>query len=112
MTCPVQHEIITGALLPLCKRHIDNKTTNILFHDYYADYYEKFGIDRSEMMIVMPQVLAVDVLSGCDKLEYFGEHDTCDNSVSTDVNSGLSTDTNTDVSTDTSTNESNGTDEH
>lgn len=107
MTCPVQHEIITGALLPLCKRHIDNKTTNILFHDYYADYYEKFGIDRSEMMIVMPQVLAVDVLSGCDKLEYFGEHDTCDSGVRTN-DSGV----NTSPSTSPSTNESNGIDEH
>lgn len=111
MTCPVQHEIITGALLPLCKRHIDNKTTNILFHDYYADYYEKFGIDRSEMMIVMPQVLAVDVLSGCDKLEYFGEHDTCDDGNCSGVSTN-STSVNTSPSTSPSTNESNGIDEH
>lgn len=78
MTCPVQHEIIVGALTPLLRRHINHRETNILFHDYYYDYYRKFGIDRSEMMVVMSNVMSVDVLSGCDKLKYFGEQSTDD----------------------------------
>lgn len=75
MTAPVQHSIITGAYLPILKQKIDLRETNILFHDYYPELYEPLGIKRDEMMILMPQVMTVDILSGLDKLKYIGESD-------------------------------------
>lgn len=73
MTCPVQHEIPVGALIPLMKRLVNVREVNLYFHDYYTELYERFGLDRSEMMVVMPAVMSVDVLSGCDQLKYIGE---------------------------------------
>lgn len=73
MSCPIQHEIPVGALMPLLKRIINLHETNLQFHDNYPDIYKRFGIDRSEMMVIMPSVMCVDVLSGCDKLKYIGE---------------------------------------
>ena len=73
MSCPVQHEIPVSAMLPILKRYIDLRETRLQFHDNYPDVYQRFGIDRAEMMIVMPAVMSVDVLSACDKLKYIGE---------------------------------------
>lgn len=73
MSCPIQHDIIVGAIIPLLKRKMNYKEANIQFHDYYVDDYKRFGIDRSEMMAVMPAIMTVDVLVGCDKLEYIDE---------------------------------------
>lgn len=73
MTVPVQHSIITGAYLPILKEEVDLRETNILFHDYYPELFEPLGIKRDEMMIVMPQVMTVDILSGLDKLHYVDE---------------------------------------
>ena len=75
MSCPVQHEIPVSAMLPILKRYIDLRQTRLQFHDNYPEVYQRFGIDRSEMMIVMPSVMSVDVLAGCDKLKYIGEDD-------------------------------------
>ena len=73
MTAPIQHNIITGAYLPIIKREINLTDSNILFHDNYPEKYERFGITRDELMILMPQVMGVDVLSGIDKLKYVDE---------------------------------------
>ena len=73
MTTPVQHNIITGAYLPLLKRQFDLKQTNINFVDNYPKIFKRFGITRDEMMILMPQVMSVDVLSGLDTLKYINE---------------------------------------
>lgn len=73
MSCPIQHEIPVGALMPILKRTVNLREANLQFHDNYPDIYKRFGIDRSEMMIVMPSVMGVDVLSGCDKLKYIDE---------------------------------------
>ena len=73
MSCPIQHEIPTAAIVPLLKRIVNQRETNLLFHDYYPEIYKRFGIDRAEMMVVMPAVMGVDVLSACDKLKYIGE---------------------------------------
>ena len=73
MTAPIQHNICTGAYLPIIKREVDIKDTNILFQDMYPKMYERFGISRDEMMILMPQVMTVDVLAGLDKLKYVDE---------------------------------------
>lgn len=73
MTYPVQHEIPVGVMLPILKRYIDLRETRLQFHDYYPEVYQRFGIDRAEMMIIMPSVMGVDVLAGCDKLKYIGE---------------------------------------
>ena len=73
MTTPIQHNIITGAYLPIIKREFNLKETYINFQDNYAKYFKHFGITRDEMMILMPQVMSVDVLSGIDVLKYIGE---------------------------------------
>lgn len=73
MSCPMQHEFPVGGLVPLFRRFIDRKDTNVLFHDYYVEYYQRFGITRDEMMCIMPAVMTVDVLSGCDVLKYVDE---------------------------------------
>ena len=73
MTAPIQHNIITGAYLPIIKREFDQKETYITFQDNYSKKFKRFGISRDEMMILMPQVMGVDVLSGMDKLKYIDE---------------------------------------
>lgn len=75
MTAPIQHNICCGAYLPLLKREVDLKDTFILFHDNYPLLYQRLGITRDEMMILMPQVMRVDPLSGLDMLKYVGEDD-------------------------------------
>lgn len=75
MTAPIQHNICTGAYLPLLKSEVDIKETSILFHDNYPTLYKRLGLTRDEMMILMPQVMTVDVLAGLDKLKYVGEKD-------------------------------------
>lgn len=73
MTAPIQHNIITGAYLPIIKREFNQKETYITFQDNYPKFFKRFGISRDEMMILMPQVMSVDVLSGSDKLKYIDE---------------------------------------
>ena len=73
MSVPVQHNICTGAYLPILKRIINLRDTNILFEDKYPKIYRRLGITRDEMMILMPQVMGVDVLSGLDQLKYVDE---------------------------------------
>ena len=73
MSCPMQHEFPVGGLLPIFRRYLNLRESNILFHDYYTEFYKRFGITRDEMMCIMPTALSVDVLSACDKLEYIDE---------------------------------------
>ena len=75
MSTPVQHCLITGAYLPIIKRRVNLCSTYIQFQDNYPSEYKRFGIGRDEMMILMPQVMGVDVLSGLDKLKYVGEEE-------------------------------------
>ena len=75
MTAPVQHNIITGAYLPILKRQFNLKETFISFQDNYPSVFKRFGITRDEMMILMPQVMSVDVLSGMDTLKYIDEEE-------------------------------------
>lgn len=76
MTTPVQHCLITGGYLPIILREFDRKTTNLVFKDNFPTFFERFGITRDEMMILMPQVMSVDVLSGLETLRYVGEEET------------------------------------
>lgn len=73
MTTPVQHCIITGAYMPIIKRTIDNHESHLAFVDNYQKMYERFGVTRDEMMVLMPAVMSVDVLAGMDVLRYVGE---------------------------------------
>ena len=73
MTAPIQHNIITGAYLPILKQQVDLKDTYITFQDNYPTIYKRFGVSRDELMVLMPQVMSVDVLSGLDKLNYVDE---------------------------------------
>lgn len=73
MTTPVQHGIITGCYLPIIIREFNRRETNLTFKDNYPTFFKRFGITRDEMMVLMPQVMRVDVLSGLDTLEYVDE---------------------------------------
>ena len=73
MTVLIQHAIITGAYIPLIKREFDQKQTYITFQDNYPSTFKRYGISRDEMMVLMPQIMSVDPLSGTDKLTYIGE---------------------------------------
>jgi hypothetical protein len=70
------HGLITGAYYPLIFREQNSekinmhKEANRLFEDKYFKSFAKLGIDRHEMMIVMPQLMAVDVLSQNEVLNY------------------------------------------
>lgn len=74
MSCPIQHAIPVSGLIPLYRRYMDYQNTNLLFHDYFVEKYKRLGITRDEMMCIMPSLMNVDVLSGCDKLIYIGEN--------------------------------------
>lgn len=73
MTTPVQHGIITGAYMPIIKRVVDNHESYLTLRDNYPEVYERFGVTRDEMMVLMPAVMSVDVLAGMDVLRYVGE---------------------------------------
>lgn len=73
MSSPMQHEIPVGGLLPILRRSLNLHSTNLLFHDYYIDFYQRFGITRDEMMRIMPSAMCVDVLAGTSKLKYVDE---------------------------------------
>lgn len=76
MTNITAHGLIVGAYYPLVFRELNtgenkmHKESNRLFVDNYHTHFAKLGIDRHEMMIVMPQMMAVDVLSQNEILEY------------------------------------------
>jgi hypothetical protein len=44
--------------------------THLEFKDFYESDRKKFGIERDEMLVVMPQIMTVDTLVGADCLEY------------------------------------------
>lgn len=69
----MQHEFPVGGLVPIFRRFVNKKDTDVLFHDYYVELYQRFGITRDEMMCIMPSVMSVDVLCGCDSLYYVDE---------------------------------------
>ncbi len=73
MSTPVNQCIITHAYLPVINMTEDKHEAGINFRDNFAARYQRLGIYRDEMMILMPQVMGVDVLSGTEKLEYFEE---------------------------------------
>lgn len=73
MSCPMQHEFPVGGLLPIFRRFIDRHETNVLFKDNYFTFFKRFGLTRDEMMCIMPTVMSVDVLTGCDRLKYIDE---------------------------------------
>lgn len=73
MTAPVMHEIPVAAVMPILKRKVDLTSTSVTFTDNYPSTFKRFGIDRSEMMIVMPALMTSDVLSGTEVLKYIGE---------------------------------------
>ena len=70
MTTPVQQGIITGGYLFELRDKINKNETNLLFHDYYTELFEPLGIYRDELMLVLPQALRVDLLTGTDNVPY------------------------------------------
>ena len=70
MTTPVQQGIITGGYMFELRDKINKNETNLLFHDYYTELFEPLGIYRDELMLVLPQALRVDLLTGTDNVPY------------------------------------------
>lgn len=73
MASPYNHGILTGSILPLIYNSELNDirlTSHIYFIDFYEKYFKHFGFQRSEMLVVMPDVMRVDVLSGTTTSEY------------------------------------------
>ncbi len=75
MSCPMMHDIPVGGLIPIMKRNMDYKASNLEFKDYFPEKFKRFGIIRAEMLVIMNAAMTVDVLSGTDKLHYIGEVD-------------------------------------
>ena len=73
MTAPVYNSIPIGGMMPLLKRTIDNTSTDLEFHDYYPEIFERMGILRDEMVAMSKAYLSTDPLVGVAKLRYIGE---------------------------------------
>ena len=63
MSCPMSHGICVGAMIPILQQTYDN-STRIQWEDNYPKYFQKLGIRRDEMMVVMNQIMTVDCLVG------------------------------------------------
>ena len=46
------------------------RAQHVYLKDNYEKYFKRYGISRTEMMIVMGPLLSVDVLAGTDILPY------------------------------------------
>ena len=62
-----------GGYIPLLKRTISNQSTNLLFHDYYPEIFERLGIYRHEMLAMMKAYTTTDPLVGTAVLRYLNE---------------------------------------
>lgn len=74
MASPTNHGIQTGSILPLfynVPELIDIRLKSHMFYvDNYTKWFKHFGFTRDEMLIVMPDIMRVDVLSGTTTSEY------------------------------------------
>ncbi len=74
MASPYNRGIMTGSILPLIYSTPELNEIRLTAHqfltDYYPVYFEHFGFSRDEMMIVMPDIMRVDVLTGTQTDDY------------------------------------------
>lgn len=70
MTTPVHQGIITGGYLPVLRNKVSRTETNLYLHDYYEEIFKPLGIYRDELMLILPQLLRVDLLTGTDDIPY------------------------------------------
>ena len=75
MSAPYMHSVQTGAFLPSIYMNPEYnrrlRTAHIVFEDLYESFYKRYGIERFEMMHVMPDLSKVDVLVGTEILPYY-----------------------------------------
>ena len=68
MASPYNKGIMTGSMLPLIYNTPELNEIRLTAHqfltDYYSKYFKHFGLNRDEMLIVMPDIMRVDVLTG------------------------------------------------
>jgi len=68
MTSAYNRGIMTGSILPLIYSTPELNDIRLTAHqllvDYYEPYFKHFGFSRDEMMIIMPDIMRVDVLTG------------------------------------------------
>lgn len=70
MTTPVHQGFITGAYLPIIRETLNKQDTHILFKDEYYETFKKLGIDRDEMLVILPQMMRTDMLEGINNAVY------------------------------------------
>ena len=74
MASPYDRGILTGSILPLIYTTPELNNVRLTAHqflvDYYSEYFKHFGFTRDEMMIVMPDIMRVDVLTGTQTDNY------------------------------------------
>lgn len=62
-----------GGYIPLLKRTITTQSTNLLFHDFYPEIFERLGIKRHEMLAMVKAYTTTDPLTGTAVLQYIDE---------------------------------------
>ena len=74
MATPYSKGLLTGSIITVVDHNEELwnivHRTHIIFHDFYETHFKKFGIEREEMMILMPDLMRVDSLSGDHNLSY------------------------------------------
>ena len=73
MSCVINHGILTGAYTQYIHRKLDIRQSSLLFKDNWYDIFRPLGIERQDMMIVMPFIMTVDPLVGTEVLEPYEE---------------------------------------
>jgi hypothetical protein len=73
MSCVINHGILTGAYTQYIHRKLDIRQSSLLFKDNWYDIFRPLGIERQDMMIVMPFIKTVDPLVGTEVLEPYEE---------------------------------------
>lgn len=76
MSSPIAHGVVASGFIPAIRQNEkmfhELKQTHLLFVDNFSNF-EKFGIDREEMIAVMPHLTTVDVLTGVQNVDYIDE---------------------------------------
>lgn len=70
-TSPFSGDICIAAYMPLIMKNDDLYLLEPTFKDKYFEFYSHLGIDRAEMLSLVPAMTSVDILTGTTRtLEY------------------------------------------
>jgi hypothetical protein len=89
MASPINHSLITGGIIPSLSLEYEGRTqSSTLLHDNYPKVFQKYEIDRFELMILMGSLMRVDVLSILEPCDYYKQSRRQDELNKKDINSG------------------------